>query len=104
MQTLATKLYIPPLRPKVVLRPHLIERLNEGLHGKLTLLSTSAGFGKTTLVSEWIVGCQHPVAWLSLDEGDNDPTRFLAYLITALQTLTLSEVEGWLRQLKIIIR
>ena len=51
---LATKLYIPPPRPKVVLRPRLIERLNEGLHGKLTLISAPAGFGKTTLVSEWV--------------------------------------------------
>ena len=51
---LATKLYIPPPRPKVVRRPRLIERLNEGLHRKLTLISAPAGFGKTTLVSEWI--------------------------------------------------
>ncbi len=93
---LATKLYIPPARPGVVPRPRLIERLNEGLSSgrKLTLISASAGFGKTTLVSEWIAGCQRPAAWLSLDEGDNDPTRFLVYLIAALQTLSLSKVEG----------
>ncbi|PKO21270.1 MAG: hypothetical protein CVU38_15670 [Chloroflexi bacterium HGW-Chloroflexi-1] len=93
---LATKLYIPPPRPKIVLRPRLIERLNEGLPSgrKLTLISAPAGFGKTTLVSEWAAGCGQPVAWLSLDEGDNDPTRFLAYLVAALQTLALSEVEG----------
>src|SRR3970040_154662 len=97
---LATKLYIPPPRPKVVLRPRLIERLNEGLHRKLTLISAPAGFGKTTLVSEWVAGCERPVAWLSLDEGDNDPTRFLTYLVAALQTLALrsprrgSKVEG----------
>src|SRR5512139_364741 len=84
---LATKLYIPPPRPRTVLRPRLIVRLNEGLHGKLTLISAPAGFGKTTLVSEWVAGCQRPAAWLSLDEGDNDPTRFLMYLIAALQTL-----------------
>ena len=89
---LATKLYIPPPRPKIVLRPRLIERLNEGMHCKLTLISASAGFGKTTLVSEWVAGCERPeqkvrVAWLSLDEGDNDPTRFLTYLVAALQTL-----------------
>ena len=53
---LATKLYIPPPRPNVVLRPRLIERLNEGLHRKLTLISAPAGFGKTTLVSEWVGG------------------------------------------------
>src|SRR3990172_5882464 len=110
---LATKLYIPPPRPKVVFRPHLIERLNEGLHHMpgVTLISAPAGFGKTTLVSEWVnrkaeggskkdeageiihpsreAFTVHPtkVAWLSLDEGDNDPTRFLAYLVAALQTI-----------------
>jgi LuxR family maltose regulon positive regulatory protein len=98
--TLATKLYIPPPRPKVVLRPRLIARLNEGLRQnqgfgrKLTLISAPAGFGKTTLVSEWVAGCGRPIAWLSLDDGDNDPTRFLTYLVAALQTLALSEVEG----------
>ncbi|MFY9570090.1 MAG: LuxR family transcriptional regulator, partial [Blastocatellia bacterium] len=84
---LATKLFIPPPRSRVVSRPRLIERLNEGLHRKLTLISAPAGFGKTTLVSEWAAGCQRPVAWLSLDEGDNDPTRFLTYLVAALQTI-----------------
>jgi LuxR family maltose regulon positive regulatory protein len=86
---LATKLYVPPPRPKIVLRPRLIERLNEGISSgcKLTLISASAGFGKTTLVSEWVAVCERPVAWLSLDEGDNDPTIFLTYLVAALQTL-----------------
>ena len=86
---LATKLYIPPPRSKIVPRQCLIERLNEGLSSgrKLTLISASAGFGKTTLVSEWIAGCGQPVAWLSLDEGDNDPIRFISYLIAALQTI-----------------
>jgi LuxR family maltose regulon positive regulatory protein len=70
-------------------RPRLIERLNEGLHRKLTLISAPAGFGKTTLVSEWVTGCGRPVACLSLDEGDNDPARFLAYF-----TAALSRVEG----------
>jgi LuxR family transcriptional regulator, maltose regulon positive regulatory protein len=86
---LATKLYIPPLRPKIVFRPRLIEKLNEGLSSgnKLTIISASAGFGKTTLVSEWVDSCGRLVAWLSLDEGDNDPVRFISYLVTALQTL-----------------
>ena len=96
---LATKLYIPPPRPKLVPRPRLINRLNEGQPGhdlgfgrKLTLISAPAGFGKTTLVSEWVAGCERDaakvrLAWLSLDEGDNDPARFLAYLIAALQTV-----------------
>lgn len=84
---LTTKLYIPPPRTKVVLRPRLVEQLNEGLHRKLTLISAPAGFGKTTLVSEWITHCDRPTAWMSLDEGDNDPLRFLAYLVAALQTI-----------------
>jgi LuxR family transcriptional regulator, maltose regulon positive regulatory protein len=91
---LVTKLYIPPTRPDIVLRSRLIERLNEGLHCKLTLISAPAGFGKTTLVSQWITACDRPVAWLSLDDEDNDLTRFLMYFIAALQTLCLSKPEG----------
>ncbi len=93
---LATKLYIPPPRPKVVVRSRLIERLNEGLHRKLTLVSAPAGFGKTTLVSEWVEEIERPTAWLSLDEGDNDPTRFLTYLVTALQNILPTIGEGML--------
>ena len=85
MPLLTTKLYIPTVRPELVSRPRLIERLNAGLHRKLTLISAPAGFGKTTLLSEWAAGCQRPVAWLSLDEGDSDPARFFTYLIAALQ-------------------
>ena len=86
---LATKLYVPSPRAKVVIRPRLIKQLNDGLSSgrKLTIISAPAGFGKTTLVSEWVAGCGQPTAWLSLDEGDNDSTRFLTYLITALQTI-----------------
>jgi LuxR family transcriptional regulator, maltose regulon positive regulatory protein len=93
---LATKLYIPPPRAKIVLRPRLIEQLSEGLSSgcKLTLISASAGFGKTTLVSEWVACCKRPVAWLSLDEADNDPVRFLTYLVSALQTLGANIGEG----------
>jgi LuxR family transcriptional regulator, maltose regulon positive regulatory protein len=91
---LATKLYIPSPRPHVVLRPRLIERLNEGLHCKLTLISAPAGFGKTTLVSQWLAEDARPAAWLSLDEGDNDPARFLTYLVAALQTLAATLGEG----------
>jgi LuxR family maltose regulon positive regulatory protein len=91
---LLTKLYVPPVRPELVSRPRLIERLNVGLLGrrdqfarKLTLVSAPAGFGKTTLVAEWLSGVERPVAWLSLDEEDNDPVRFSTYLIAALQTV-----------------
>ncbi|HEX9414552.1 MAG TPA: AAA family ATPase, partial [Ktedonobacterales bacterium] len=84
---LATKLYRPPPRPHRVRRPHLLERLHAGLPRKLTLLSAPAGFGKTTLLSDWLAQCPRPAAWLSLDAGENDPTRFLSYLVAALQTL-----------------
>ena len=98
---LATKLYLPPARPKVVLRPRLEERLDEGLAAghRLTLVSAPAGFGKTTLVSGWVAGCGRPAAWLSLDEGDSDPIRFLAYLIAALQTVAPGIGEGVLTAL-----
>jgi LuxR family transcriptional regulator, maltose regulon positive regulatory protein len=87
---LTTKLYIPPPRQHAVLRPRLIEQLNAGLQRKLTLISAPAGFGKTTLVSTWIDGCDQQVAWLSLDEADSDPTRFLTYLVAALQSIAPS--------------
>jgi LuxR family maltose regulon positive regulatory protein len=97
---LATKLYIPPPRPKAVPRPRLIERLNEGLIRKLTLVSAPAGFGKTTLVSEWVASCGQPAAWLSLDDGDNDPARFISYVVKALQTLDAGIGEGLLAALQ----
>jgi LuxR family maltose regulon positive regulatory protein len=84
---LKTKLYVPPARPELVSRPHLIERLEAGLDRKLTLISAPAGFGKTTLLIEWVAGSEWPVAWISLDAGDNDPARFLAYFVAALQTV-----------------
>jgi LuxR family maltose regulon positive regulatory protein len=86
---LKTKLNIPPARPQMVPRPRLIERLKEGLSYNLILVSAPAGFGKTTLLSEWTRISQPQVrtAWVSLDEGDNDPVRFWDYLIAALQTL-----------------
>lgn len=86
---LATKLYIPSIRPDLVPRSHLIEKLNTGLARTpgVTLISAPAGFGKTTLVSRWLRQIDRPAAWLSLDESDNDLTRFLTYLITALQKI-----------------
>ena len=84
---LTTKLYIPPVRPdpstglrtRLVSRPRLLERLNAGLHRKLTIISAPAGFGKTTLLSEWVASTKQSVAWVSLDAGDNDQARFLGY-------------------------
>jgi LuxR family transcriptional regulator, maltose regulon positive regulatory protein len=86
---LTTKLYIPRARPQVVARPRLMQRLNAGLGRRLTLVSAQAGFGKTTLLSNWARGdaLAGRVAWLSLDAGDQDPTRFMSYLVAALQTV-----------------
>ncbi len=85
---LQTKLYLPPAGPNLVSRPRLIERLDEGVHStKLTLISAPAGYGKTTLLSEWFAAGDRPVAWLSLDKGDNDLVSFLTYLVAALQTI-----------------
>ena len=96
---LVTKLFIPPTRPDLVHRPDLIEQLNEGLHRKLTLISAPAGFGKTTLVTEWLDNMrgdakkenqiENRTAWISLDGGDNDRVRFLTYFIAAL-----NQIEG----------
>ncbi len=93
---LATKLYLPPPQPGIVFRPRLIERLNQGLQHTpgVSLISAPAGFGKTTQVSEWVAGCGRTVAWLSLDEGDSDPARFLTYLVAALQTITKDIGKG----------
>src|SRR5215467_4171555 len=84
-QRLTTKLYLPPARQTLVDRPVLLDQLNEGLRGKLTLVSAPAGFGKTSLVAAWRKQCETPLAWVSLDEEDNDPLRFLDYLVGALQ-------------------
>jgi len=96
---LTTKLHVPPLRHGLVRRPRLLQRLDEGLAlgRRLTLISAPAGFGKTTLLSEWIADCGLRIAdcgWLSLDEGDNDPARFWAYLIAALRTVHATIGEG----------
>jgi ATP/maltotriose-dependent transcriptional regulator MalT len=83
---LATKLYVPRPRTQLVHRSHLIERLQQGMECALTLVSAPAGFGKTTLLAQWLAESGTPVAWLSLEPEDNDPVRFLTYLIAALQT------------------
>lgn len=98
-QLLATKLYLPPARRDAVRRPRLTRRLTEGLWRPLTLVSAPAGFGKTTLLSDYSttldaagpkpgqVTKTHPMAWLSLDRGDNDPGRFWGYFLAALRTI-----------------
>jgi len=118
---IVTKLFVPPPRPSAVPRPRLIARLDEGLHHKLTLVAAPAGFGKTTLVASWIAerrqgaggrkqagqpdpaSCPLPpasCAWLSLDAADNDPSRFLAYLVAAFQTIVATIGEGVLAVLQ----
>ena len=84
---LSTKLHLPRSRVQLVPRSHLVERLQQGVAGALTLVSAPAGSGKTTLLTQWLAETRMPVAWLSLEAEDNDPTRFLSYLIAALQTL-----------------
>jgi LuxR family maltose regulon positive regulatory protein len=84
---LETKLYVPPVRQEFVSRPRLLEQLDLGLERRLILISAPAGFGKTTLLSEWIARNGQPVAWVSLDKDDNDPARFWAYVVAALQTV-----------------
>ena len=84
---LATKLFVPPPPNHAVLRPLLVTRLDGGVSRKLTLVCAAAGFGKSTLVSQWAHECAYPSAWLSLDEGDQDINRFLAYLVASLQTV-----------------
>ncbi|RPI27229.1 MAG: helix-turn-helix transcriptional regulator, partial [Chloroflexota bacterium] len=87
MQILKTKLFIPAAQQSNVPRPRLVERLNGGLARKLTLLSAPAGFGKTTLLSDWARQAGRPVAWLSLAREDDDPIRFWSYFIAAVQTI-----------------
>ncbi|PDV97455.1 LuxR C-terminal-related transcriptional regulator [Candidatus Chloroploca asiatica] len=101
---LATKLYRPPPQPNSVLRPRLLTQLNDGLRRNLTLIAAPAGFGKTTLLSQWLPSLERRTqtveqagndqsnpalrsAWLTLDEGDREPARFLAYLVAALQSV-----------------
>lgn len=84
---LATKLHVPRPRTHLVPRAHLTERLRQGVELPLTLVSAPAGFGKTTLLAQLLVDSNMPVAWVSLEPEDNDPTRFLSYVIAALQTL-----------------
>ncbi|MBX2820440.1 MAG: LuxR C-terminal-related transcriptional regulator [Rhodothermaceae bacterium] len=100
MSILNTKLYTPPARAKVVARPRLLDRITEGVAGRLTLVSAPAGFGKTTLVSSWLSQHDQPVAWLSLDERDSDFTRFLTYLIAALQAVKPGLGDGIMNMLK----
>ncbi len=87
---LSTKLFIPPPRKNQVMRSRLTEKQAGALTHSLTLVSAPAGYGKTTLVSSWLSETRLPAAWLSLDDEDNDPIRFLQYLLAALQKIVPS--------------
>jgi LuxR family maltose regulon positive regulatory protein len=84
---LTTKLFIPPVLPTVLKRPELLERLDRGREVPLTLVSGPPGYGKTTLLSLWAANHKGSVAWLTLDEGDNDPARFFHHLLASIQTV-----------------
>ena len=100
VELLSTKLFIPRPRSNLVSRTRLTERLNASLDKKLTLIAAPAGFGKTTLLSEWIPQSPRCVTWFSLDEGDNDPTQFWSYFIASLQKLRPDLGEGALALLQ----
>jgi LuxR family maltose regulon positive regulatory protein len=87
LTTLRTKLCVPPLRSSWISRSRLNKRLDEGFTRKLALISAPAGFGKTTLLVDWIHKHEKPVAWFSVDKGDNTPLHFLTYVILGLQSL-----------------
>jgi LuxR family maltose regulon positive regulatory protein len=98
---LSTKLFVPSIRPDQITRPRLITQLKSGLDKRLVLVSAPAGYGKTTMVCSWLHDTDLPTAWVSLDEGDNDPSHFLQYLLTALhkvvpaiQTEMLTALRG----------
>ncbi len=91
---ISTKLYKPALLPRTISRTRLLEKLNSGLKSKLILVSAPAGFGKTTILAEWISQVRLPAAWVSLDSGDNDPKRFFTYCLAALQNLNQNLKNG----------
>jgi LuxR family transcriptional regulator, maltose regulon positive regulatory protein len=97
---LVSKLHLPSSRSPLVQRKRLLEKLNQGLTGKLLLISAAAGFGKTTVLGEWTHQIGLPVSWLSLDELDNDPLRFWTYVVAALQQTDRNIGEATLGMLR----
>jgi len=98
-EILTTKLYIPSPGLGLIPRPRLLDWLNQGLDKKLSLISAPAGFGKTTLLSQWIAQSEIPFCWFALDDNDNDLGRFLAYFIASLQSI---QIEVDLQTLKLL--
>jgi LuxR family transcriptional regulator, maltose regulon positive regulatory protein len=92
---LATKLFAPAPSPRSVERQRLTQRLDAGLQGKLTLVCAPAGFGKSTLLGAWVQACEHPSAWLSLDEEERDPNRFVAYLTASSRSISAGVKLSW---------
>ena len=86
---LLTKLYAPQLAPGLVSRPAHLRMLDRALDHKVTLISTPPGYGKSTLVSQWMESAPYPCTWFSLDDADNDPTTFMRYLLAAID-----EIDG----------
>lgn len=97
---LVTKLHIPSTGVNLVHRSILFDKLNEGLKRKLILISAPAGFGKTTLIGDWINIHKIPTAWFSIDTGDNDPVEFLSYIISAIQSLKKETGQNTLKLLE----
>jgi LuxR family maltose regulon positive regulatory protein len=95
-----TKLHIPHAGENIVHRPILYEKLNKGLSRKLIVISAPAGFGKTSLVSDWIHQYKIPTAWFSIDKGDNDPVEFLSYIISGIQSIHNEFGQSALKLLK----
>lgn len=91
LNILPTKLFIPRPQSNLVPRQHLLERLDSGLDGKLTLVSAPAGYGKSTLLAAWAQQAKIPIAWLSIDGDDNDPIRFWTHFIAALRSVPLPD-------------
>lgn len=96
---LLTKLHIPSTGNNIVHRSVLFDKLNTGLSRKLILVSAPAGFGKTTVVSDWIDQNKIPAVWFSLDNGDNDPVEFLNYIISGIQNIHIAFGQGALKLL-----
>ncbi len=95
---LHTKFYLPKVREHLVHRSRLTRLLEDGLHGRIVLISAPAGYGKTSLLADWIQEYQHPIAWLTLDENDNDPARFLEYFIHSFNDRGFTKLQALLKE------
>ena len=87
---LTTKLNVPLPQPDLVERPRLLSRMQAGCQRRLLLITVPAGYGKTTLLSTWLATCEWPVAWVALEESDNDPLRFWKYILAAFDTSSMA--------------